>query len=362
MAVTSAGDCSESKATDSPLVVRGLEEIAGRYDGFIFDQYGVLHNGQAALPGAPECVLRLHDLGKKMAILSNASGRAAAAIQRLPKLGLTPEHFAGGVVTSGEQAYLHLMEMTGSKRCLWLSWASREEKGFADYLEGIPDLQLASSCEGADFVFLQGVQALFAGTAAERTVSFDQDKDFGAVDPLLRECAARRLPMLCANPDYFVVSPSGTKTYMPGLWAKRYAELLEGMSPGSSAQLVSLFGKPGERAFREAKQRLTDLGCSRICHVGDSLEHDIAGARAAGIDVVFIAGGIHNDDLQSSNSASESASPHDVSEAATDLSGTRGEKRQKQDTEQPLMAEAVAALSRALGVATPTYAAKLCVF
>ena len=32
---------------------------------------------------------------------------------------------------------------------------------------------------------------------------------------------------------------------------------------------------------------------SRICGVGDSLLHDVEGARRAGIDSIFIANGIH---------------------------------------------------------------------
>ena len=38
----------------------GFAEIAGEYDGFILDLWGVIHDGVNPIPGAPECLLRLH--------------------------------------------------------------------------------------------------------------------------------------------------------------------------------------------------------------------------------------------------------------------------------------------------------------
>ena len=49
------------------------EQLAGMYDGFIFDQFGVMHNGAVALEGAPALVDRLAAAGKKLGILSNSS-------------------------------------------------------------------------------------------------------------------------------------------------------------------------------------------------------------------------------------------------------------------------------------------------
>lgn len=41
------------------MAVALWEELAARHDGFIFDLFGVLHNGAEALPGAAELVQRL---------------------------------------------------------------------------------------------------------------------------------------------------------------------------------------------------------------------------------------------------------------------------------------------------------------
>ena len=60
-------------------LVAGFESIADRYDGFILDQFGVMHNGVVALPGAQECFQKLAKAGKKLVILSNTSRRAVSA-------------------------------------------------------------------------------------------------------------------------------------------------------------------------------------------------------------------------------------------------------------------------------------------
>ena len=41
------------------------------------------------------------------------------------------------------------------------------------------------------------------------------------------------------------------------------------------------------------------LDLSRVCGVGDSLDHDIEGARRAGIDSIWTANGVHSDEMGS---------------------------------------------------------------
>ncbi len=54
---------------------------------------------------------------------------------------------------------------------------------------------------------------------------------------------------------------------------------------------------------------------SQVLAIGDSLEHDIAGAAAAGIDSLFIAGGIHATELGVGSSSSSSGSSRAVNAA-----------------------------------------------
>ena len=68
---------SEEAVPRRARLVKGFSEVSTRYDGFILDQFGVMHNGVLALPGASECYANLAASGKKIVILSNTSRRAA---------------------------------------------------------------------------------------------------------------------------------------------------------------------------------------------------------------------------------------------------------------------------------------------
>ena len=75
-----------SSAT-APIIVPGVSAIADRFDAFLLDQFGVLHDGKAALPGAVNCFDQLTAAGKRCVILSNTSRRRAHALSKLPSLG-----------------------------------------------------------------------------------------------------------------------------------------------------------------------------------------------------------------------------------------------------------------------------------
>ena len=83
------------------------------------------------------------------------------------------------------------------------------------------------------------------------------------VEDALRLGAERGIPMICANPDFHVTLPDGTRGHMPGILARRYEEL---------GGHVVYFGKPHRAAF-EAALRLLNVPPSRVLHVGDSLLH-----------------------------------------------------------------------------------------
>lgn len=90
---------------DTPIVLRRLSDIASRYDLFLFDQFGVLHNGVEPIDGAIDMLEQLNKLKKTVVIVSNTSGRSKYAAKKLNDLGFLSECFDGGVVTSGEAAH-----------------------------------------------------------------------------------------------------------------------------------------------------------------------------------------------------------------------------------------------------------------
>lgn len=58
-------------------------------------------------------------------------------------------------------------------------------------------------------------------------------------------------------------------------------------------------GKPHAAIYDRALASLDAVGVARprVAAVGDSMAHDVAGATAAGVDSIFVAGGVHAADL-----------------------------------------------------------------
>jgi ribonucleotide monophosphatase NagD (HAD superfamily) len=72
-------------------LLEGVASVAGAYDAFIVDLWGVLHDGAKPLPGTVECLGALKAAGKRVVLLSNAPRPAAPAIARLTEIGFARE-------------------------------------------------------------------------------------------------------------------------------------------------------------------------------------------------------------------------------------------------------------------------------
>lgn len=278
------------------------DDIIDRYDAFILDQFGVLHNGQTALPGAVALVEHLaRTKDKKLIILSNTSAPADKTLLKLPKLGFDDTLFAGGAVTSGEEASRYIFDTFGSsttsitKKILMLTWDASDATNprltaYPDmFLAQCGNVALATTVGEADVLLFHGSEVWYKGTTTAQSLSpFLEMGDFRNVDSILKACQERNLPAVCANPDFVVQIPSGEGVnYMPGKLAARYEEL------GGTCRT---FGKPGAEHFEACISKL-GLDKQRVCHVGDSLHHDIAGACQAGVPSVFVTSGIHKAEL-----------------------------------------------------------------
>ncbi len=103
---------------------------------------------------------------------------------------------------------------------------------------------------------------------------------------ILKALRARAVPMLCANPDIKVLR-GPRMVWCGGALARDY-EALGGE--------VIYFGKPHLPVYRAALAR---TGQARHpLAIGDGLWTDVKGANAAGLPVLFIADGIHGEDVE----------------------------------------------------------------
>lgn len=283
-------------------ICSGVSELSKRYDAFTLDQYGVLHDGRVAYPGVADALEQLKAAGKPAVILSNYAGRAASQAAKLPEIGLDPQLLAG-IVTSGELAYRYLKQHQGKlgRRVLWIAWQNREKRGLGDFFDGLEDYELVSDAKNADFILVSGVDALFAGTEDQVHTTYEADGDRNPFMVTFRQAIQRCLPMICANPDLRVVRPEGWKAYLGGSLAQEYENL---------GGRVIYFGKPYTAAFEEARRLLQEALSEggkaaediSICHVGDSLHHDVSGAAKVGLNAAFVVkSGLHADEFRGEN-------------------------------------------------------------
>jgi ribonucleotide monophosphatase NagD (HAD superfamily) len=201
---------------------KSFVEIASLYDGFILDQFGVMHNGSESLPGSVKCIEKLASMGKKLIILSNTSSPSETALGKLPKMGFDPDLFIDAV-TSGEEAAHYIKEKYGSvsndaqiKKALWISWADPVVP--LAFISICGNIQVTTNVDEADFVIVHGTDVLRSQDGTENVSLGDymKSKDFSAIDPILEACHKRGIPMVCANPDLIVKLPGDVIAHMPG--------------------------------------------------------------------------------------------------------------------------------------------------
>jgi len=253
-------------------IYHGLSEIADRYDAFVVDLWGVLHDGVHAFPEAVACLKRLRAHDKRVLILSNAPRRAESVAARNVELGIAPE-LCDVVMSSGEAAWHHLARRDDpwhralGRRCHHIG--PERDHGMREGL----DYEFVDRPAEADFVLATGA------------LSFEDRSETYAAS--LDQARARRLPMICANPDLEVIR-GDRREICAGTIALAYEKL------GGE---VRYHGKPHPGVYRDCFA-LADLPAeARVAAIGDSLRTDIAGARRAGIDGIFVTGGLQGAEL-----------------------------------------------------------------
>ena len=175
------------------------------------------------------------------------------------------------IVTSGDLTRLRIEE-TGVKRIFHIG-ATRGEHVF----EGLG-------------VALVEVQAADAIVATELTDYYSETpEDYRDV---LQEGVARQLPFICANPD-LVVHVGDDLLPCAGALAVLY-ESWPGLSIGPASLTRRFTSVRSIWPPRRMAERWTGLASWRSAMRSRT---DIAGASAFGVDALFIAGGIHRDEL-----------------------------------------------------------------
>lgn len=238
-----------------------LAEVASQYDAVVFDQWGVLHNGSTPYPGAIACLNALNQYGQRLAVLSNSGKRAAPNAARIADMGFSPTLFEF-VMTSGEALWQEIAGGAVSERAFH---PIERAPGDAAAWAGGLDIEFRETLEGADAILLMGLP--------------DGSKLDGW-QTLLEQALQHALPVFCTNPDRSSPRADGL-VISPGALAFAYRDM---------GGKVRFYGKPHHPVYTALEQA---LGANNLLMVGDSLEHDIAGAQTAGWDNLLIEGGLY---------------------------------------------------------------------
>ncbi|HWC64249.1 MAG TPA: TIGR01459 family HAD-type hydrolase [Rhizomicrobium sp.] len=255
-----------------PHLVSGLSVLASGYDALICDVWGVIHDGKKAHPLAAEALIRFREKHGPVVLLTNAPRLPGEVAAQCREYGV-PEGCYDAIVSSGgaSRAELdrHAAKAAAENRVLRLYYLGPDKD--LPILEGLA--YKATSIEEAELAFCTGLVDDLTETVE------DYAERLGAM-------RQRGLTMICANPD-LVVHRGSKLCFCAGALAREYERL------GGAA---IYYGKPHLPIYDAARKALG--GARNPLAVGDGLHTDIAGANRAGLDVLFIADGVHGEEVE----------------------------------------------------------------
>jgi HAD superfamily hydrolase (TIGR01459 family) len=250
----------------SPTTIQGLRELSSRYDVLLCDVWGVIHNGRESFPVACAALARFRAEVGPVILISNAPRPHPPIVAQLDGLGV-PRSAWSQLVTSGDATRVLL-----SERAPGPVWAVGPERDNVLY-------------EGLELDFTGPEDAAFICVTGPYDDEREEPTDYR--DRLIG-CRERGLELICANPD-IVVQRGDKLVYCGGALAQLYTAL---------GGVSIMAGKPHAPIYAMALEAAaTHLGRpvdpARVLCVGDGLPTDIRGANARGLDVLFVANGIH---------------------------------------------------------------------
>lgn len=259
-------------AATAPLTseISPANVLASRYDVWLCDVWGVLHNGVAAFPPAVDALQRYRAGGGTVILITNAPRPSGPVRGQLASLGVPDDAF-DDIVTSGDVTRELIQQQPDAP--LFHLGPARD----LPLLEGLANPRVDE--EDAELCLLTGALN-------------DEVETVGDYEDQLARMKSRGVRMYCANPD-LVVQRGDRLVICAGSIAQRYDEI------GGE---VIIAGKPRAPIYEAAIARAEKLRGGavpreKLLGVGDGLPTDIKGAAEQDLDVYFITGGIHGAEL-----------------------------------------------------------------
>ena len=261
-------------ATMTLRLLNGLSDIAPDYDALICDVWGVVHDGHRAHDAACDALRRFRQTRGPVILLTNAPRVPSAVEEQFAGLQV-PSDCYDVIVSSGGAARAEMARRSAARTLPFYYIGTGRDISIYDGL----DVTVAP-LDDAEVVLCTGM----------RDDDTEVPADYAAE---LARVKAKGLTMLCANPD--LVVHRGKRLYWcAGALARDYAAI------GGE---VIYYGKPHGPVYDMARAEIAARApsASRFLCIGDGMPTDIKGANLQGLDVLFIADGIHGEEVEPYN-------------------------------------------------------------
>lgn len=234
-------------------------------ENLIIDMDGVLWRGETALPGLVPFFETLDHLGLGYVLATNNATKVATQYtEKLARFGVevAPER----ILTSAEATAAYLRD--------------EYPEGISAYVVGEEGLHRAMREKGFDLLEADG----FVGAAARTELVVVGFNRYACYDQLASAAhlIVNGARFVGTNPDPSFPSEVGP---LPGAGA-----LLNFIQTGTGVEPL-VIGKPGKAIFKAALRRLGGQP-ENTAMVGDRLETDIKGAKAAGLYTILVLSGV----------------------------------------------------------------------
>jgi HAD superfamily hydrolase (TIGR01459 family) len=240
-------------------LIKGLNEVQGKYDTFFIDLWGVIHNGIQPYPEAISVLENLNKLNKRFVLMSNAPRPSENVKMFLLKLKIDRK-LIQNVFTSGEAALKSLQKSSFGKNFYHLG-PKRDSSLFKGFEKNKKNI------ENAEFILCTGFLD-------------DYEDSLEYYKKILKNYT--KLVMVCTNPD-LIVHRGKKQEYCAGTIAEIFKEL---------GGRVIYFGKPYPEIYNFCiKQNET------VLVIGDNIRTDIKGANNMNFDSLLITHGVHKEEF-----------------------------------------------------------------
>ena len=254
--------------------IDNLEQMNHRYDGFLFDAYGVLMDADGPIVGAVEAWHRLAQLGKPCWILSNGSSKTLSeTLGTYKAMGLAVD--PSQIISSGSLllGYFEEQGLVGAPTAVLGTKGSRQ-------------LCIDAGAHVVDLLVEQDFLVLVLANQTDYPLLPSLDAALTIICRRLE--AGQPCHLILTNPD--LIYPKAQLSY--GFTAGSLALMIEAamrLRLGPQAPSFVRLGKPSARMFAEAERR---AGSRHLLMIGDQLETDILGANHYGLDSVLVGTGL----------------------------------------------------------------------